>query len=95
MMGRGMMSIRVDQNTGKADTVVFDVTNWSRSVVHEMAVVSVNGPDAPLPYDQDRWRVSEDQTKAIGEHSRNASHTVSLKLAADFSAAEGAAAGIG
>jgi uncharacterized cupredoxin-like copper-binding protein len=84
-MGRGMMSIRVDQNTVKAGTVVFDVTNWSRSVVHEMVVVSVDSSDAPLPSDYNHWRVPEDQTKDIGESgelSLNASQTVSLKLAA-------------
>jgi uncharacterized cupredoxin-like copper-binding protein len=85
MMGRGMMSIRADQTTAKAGTVVFDVTNWSRSVVHEMVVVAVDSPDAPLPYDYNRWRVPEEQTKVIGESgelSPNASHSVSLNLAA-------------
>ena len=85
MMGRGMMSIRADQTTAKAGTVVFDVTNWSRSVVHEMVMVAVDSPDAPLPYDYNRWRVMEEQTKVIGESgelSPNTSHSVSLKLAA-------------
>jgi len=85
MMGHGMMSIRIDKSTAKAGTVVFDVTNWSRSVVHEMIVVSVDSPDAPLPYDYNSWRVPEDQIKALGESGElppSASHTVSLKLAA-------------
>ena len=66
MMG-GMMSIRVDQPTVKAGTVAFDVTNWSRSVLHEMLVVSVDNPTAPLPYDYAQARVPEDQVKVLGE----------------------------
>jgi uncharacterized cupredoxin-like copper-binding protein len=66
MMG-GMMSIRVDKPTVKAGTVTFDVTNWSRSVLHEMLVVSVDNPTAPLPYDYTQARVPEDQVKVLGE----------------------------
>ena len=66
MMG-GMMSIRVDQPTVKAGVVAFDVTNWSRSVLHEMLVVAVDNPTAPLPYDYPQARVPEDQVKVLGE----------------------------
>lgn len=66
MMG-GMMSIRVDKSTVKAGTVTFDVTNWSRSVLHEMLVVSVDNPTAPLPYDYPQAHVPEDQVKVLGE----------------------------
>ncbi len=66
MMG-GMMSIRVDKPTVKAGTVTFEVTNWSRSVLHEMLVVSVDNPAAPLPYDYAQARVPEDQVKVLGE----------------------------
>lgn len=85
MMGHGMMSVRIDQSTAKAGTVIFDVTNWSRSVIHEMIVVSVDSADALLPYDYNSWRVPEGQIKVLGESGElppNASHTVSLKLAA-------------
>jgi uncharacterized cupredoxin-like copper-binding protein len=66
MMG-GMMSIRVDKPTVKAGTVTFEVTNWSRSVLHEMLVISVDSPTAPLPYDYPQARVPEDQVKVLGE----------------------------
>lgn len=72
MMGgmmHGMMSIRVDQPTVKAGAVEFDVTNWSGSVLHEMLIVSVDNPNAPLPYDYTRARVPEDQVKVMGEVS--------------------------
>ena len=75
MMGRGggqgmmmgMMSVRADRTSAKAGPVTFDVTNWSRSVVHEMLVVAVDSPDAPLPYDFSKQIVPEDQVKVLGE----------------------------
>jgi uncharacterized cupredoxin-like copper-binding protein len=83
MMG-GMMSIRLDQPTVKAGTVKFDVTNWSRSVLHEVLVVSVDNPTAPLPYDYPQARVPEDQVKVLGEGGDlqpNASATFDVMLA--------------
>jgi uncharacterized cupredoxin-like copper-binding protein len=85
MMGHGMMAVRADQNSVPAGTVTFDVTNWSRSVVHELVVVAVDSPTAPLPYDYNSWRVVEDQIKLVGdsgELSPSASKTLELKLAA-------------
>mgnify|MGYP001488051727 CR=1 FL=1 len=75
MMGRGMMggmmmgmmAVRVDQSSMKAGTVTFEVTNWSTSVLHEMLVVSVTNPAAPLPYDYMQGKVAEEQVKVIGE----------------------------
>ena len=83
MMGHGMMALRADQNSVPAGTVTFDVTNWSRSVVHELLVVAVDSPSAPLPYDYNSWRVVEDQIKLVGdsgELSPSASKTLELKL---------------
>lgn len=84
MMGPGMMAVRADQNTVKAGTVTFDVTNWSRSVIHEMLVVAVDRTDAPLPYDYSTQRVVEDQVKSLGETGElqpNQSKSISLDLA--------------
>jgi uncharacterized cupredoxin-like copper-binding protein len=70
MMGQGMMgmmSIRTDKPTVKAGTVTFDVTNWSRSVLHEMLIVAVDNPNAPLPYDYTRAQKPEEQIKVLGE----------------------------
>jgi uncharacterized cupredoxin-like copper-binding protein len=67
MMMHGMMSIRADKTSVKAGKITFDVTNWSRSIVHEMLVVAVDSPDAPLPYDYNTGRVIEDQIKSMGE----------------------------
>lgn len=85
MMGPGMMSIRADASTVKAGNVTFDVTNWSRSIVHEMLVIAVDGPDAALPYDYSKQQVIEDQVKMLGETDElqpNASKTLTLDLPA-------------
>jgi len=67
MMGHGMMSIRVDKPTIKAGDVHFAVTNDSRGWRHEMLVVAVDDPNAPLPYDYNTARISEKQIKVLGE----------------------------
>ena len=84
MMGMGMMSIRADKTNVKAGQVTFDATNWSRSVVHEMLVVAVDSPDAPLPYDFNKQTIVEDQVKMLGETDElqpNASKSIELTLA--------------
>ena len=84
MMGQGMMAIRADHASVKAGTIAFDVTNWSRSVIHEMVIVSVDSPDAPLPYDYNKLEVPEEQVKVVGDSGTlapNASKTVEVALA--------------
>lgn len=84
MMMNGMMSIRVDRSIVKAGAITFDVTNWSRSVLHEVLVISVDNPSAPLPYDYAQARVPEEQVKVLGEAGDmqpNASKTLELTLA--------------
>ena len=53
-MGQGMMAIRTDAGTVEAGKVTFDVTNWSRNLIHEMLVVAVDNPNVQLPYDKRR-----------------------------------------
>ena len=84
MMGMGMMSVRADKTNVKAGDVTFDVTNWSRSVVHEILVVAVDSPDAPLPYDYSKQTVIEDQVKKLGDTDElqpNASKSIEVTLA--------------
>jgi len=84
MMMNSMMSIRVDKSSIKAGAVTFDVTNWSRSVLHEVLIISVDNPNAPLPYDYAQARVPEEQVKVLGEAGDlepNASKTLDLTLA--------------
>ena len=87
MMGgmMGMMSIRTDQSAVKAGPVHLDVTNWSKSVLHEVIVVAVDEPNAPLPYDYAQARVAEDQVRILGETPElppNASSSLDLTLPA-------------
>lgn len=82
-MMMGMMSIRIDKPSVKAGTVTFDVTNWSRSVLHEMLVISVESQTAALPYDYAQARVPEEQVKVLGEAADlqpNASKMVDIAL---------------
>jgi uncharacterized cupredoxin-like copper-binding protein len=65
----GMMSIRIDRQVIKAQKVELDITNWSRSLVHEVLVVPVDSPDAPLPYDYGAGQVVEDQVHVLADSS--------------------------
>lgn len=86
MMGRGMMggmSVRTNVTSVKAGKVTFDVTNLSRSIVHEMIVVAVENPNAPLPYDYNTGQIPEKQVKMLGETDEmepNAEKTITLDL---------------
>jgi uncharacterized cupredoxin-like copper-binding protein len=83
MMGVGMMSVRAGKTRVKAGRVTLDVTYWSRSVVHEVLVVAVDNPDAPLPYDYNKQTVVENQIKSLGETEElqpNASKSIELTL---------------
>lgn len=84
MMGMGRMAVRADHSSVKAGEVHFTVTNWSQGIVHEMIVVAVDNPDAPLPYDYNTGRVAEDQVKSLGEVGDlrpNATGTLDVNLA--------------
>lgn len=71
MMGQpgrmGMMSVSVDKDTVKAGAIIFEVTNFSKAMEHEMLVIAVSDPNAPLPYDSDSARVPEDKVNSLGE----------------------------
>jgi len=79
-----MMSIRVDKSTVKAGEIHFAASNWSRGLLHEMLVIAVDNPNAPLPYDYGTGEVPEKQVKVLGEISElepNGSGGLDLKLA--------------
>jgi uncharacterized cupredoxin-like copper-binding protein len=82
-MMHGMMSIRAVQASVEAGTVTFNVTNWSSSILHELVVVAVDSPNAPLPYDYNTGLVIENQVKVEGETEEmapQASITLELEL---------------
>jgi uncharacterized cupredoxin-like copper-binding protein len=86
MRVRGMMggmSLRANVTSVKAGKITFDVTNLSRSIVHEMIVVAVENPNAPLPYDYNTGQIPEKQVKMLGETSEmepNAEKAITLDL---------------
>ncbi|HWM48813.1 MAG TPA: sulfocyanin-like copper-binding protein [Xanthobacteraceae bacterium] len=86
MMGRGMMggmALRANVTSVKAGQITFDVINLSRSVVHEMIVIAVDNPNAPLPYDYSTGQIPEKQIKMLGETHEmepNAEKTITLDL---------------
>jgi uncharacterized cupredoxin-like copper-binding protein len=88
MMGQnmmmGMMAIRIDHDAVKAGAVKFDVTNWSRMMVHEMLIVAVDDPSTPLPYDYNAAKVPETEVKVLADTSElqpNLSREVEVTLA--------------
>ena len=83
----GMMAIRIDHDTVKAGSVKFDVTNWSRAIVHEVLIVAVDDANAALPYDYSKQKVIEDQVKVLGDTpdlQPNMSHTLDVPLTPGF-----------
>lgn len=86
MMGGGMMggmSLRANVSSVKAGKVTFDVTNLSRSILHEMVVVAVENPNTLLPYDYDTGQIPEKQVKMLGETDEmepNAEKMITLDL---------------
>jgi uncharacterized cupredoxin-like copper-binding protein len=63
------MMIQTDHQRVKAGPVTFMVSNDSKTLVHEMIVVSVADPKTPLPYDGKNDRVIESKIKDLGEAS--------------------------
>ncbi len=63
------MMIKTNVPSVKAGPVVFDVSNDSKTLVHEMIVVAVANPHAPLPYDKKDDRVNESKIADLGEAS--------------------------
>jgi uncharacterized cupredoxin-like copper-binding protein len=83
MMGHGMMAVRIDHDTVKAGQVRFDVTNWSRGMIHELLVIRVDSPQVLLPYDYAQGKIAEDQVKPLGDTGNlepNASTTLDIAL---------------
>ena len=63
------MVIKADRTNVKAGPVLFEVSNDSKNLVHEMIVVAVSRPDATLPYDGKDGRVIELKIQDLGEAS--------------------------
>ncbi len=64
-----VMRMLADKTTAKAGEVEFDVTNLSKSMVHEMIVVAVKSKSEELPYDAKKDTVDEEKIADLGEAS--------------------------
>lgn len=80
-MSKAIMSVTADTSSVPAGEVTFEVTNASRSMVHEMLVVKVADLATQLPYDAATDRIDEDKAGSLGEVSElDAGATGSLTL---------------
>lgn len=66
-MAMASMGIKLSSQTVAAGTVRFDVTNDSKSMVHEMVVSPVKDEKIPLPYSENGSKVDEDAAGHLGE----------------------------
>lgn len=68
-MSKATMGVRAVPAAVKSGDVTFEVTNHSSETIHEMIVVPVRDPKAPLPYIDTENRVDEDAAGHLGEVS--------------------------
>jgi uncharacterized cupredoxin-like copper-binding protein len=63
---------------------MFNVTNDSKDMVHEMVISPIKDDKTPLPYDKTGNKVDEDAAGHLGEvaeleHGKNGSLTINMK----------------
>lgn len=68
-MSKATMGIDVDRKQVPAGKVTFVVRNAATSMIHEMLVAPIAGPDAKLPYVDGDVRVDEEGSRDLGEVS--------------------------
>lgn len=68
-MAMAPMGIRLSTRTVPAGEVTFEVTNASKSMVHEMIISPIKNETTPLPYDKATIRADEDAAGHLGEVS--------------------------
>ena len=61
------MTMTADKTIAKAGKVVFDVTNASKTTVHEMIVVALSSAGEKLPMDAKADKVEEKKVRDLGE----------------------------
>lgn len=66
-MPMGPMGISVSTRTLKAGEVTFEVSNASKTMVHEMVISPIKDANTPLPYIEAGNKVDEDAAGHLGE----------------------------
>ena len=82
-MSKAIMHVAADIASVPAGDVTFEVTDASKSMVHEMLVVKVADASTQLPYDPASDRIDEDKAGSLGEVSEldaGKSGSLTLKL---------------
>jgi len=83
-MKKATMFLKADPATVKAGEVTFQVSNDSKTVVHEMILAGIADAAKPMPYNDNENRVDEDKAGDLGEVSeldpgKTGTLTVTLK----------------
>jgi uncharacterized cupredoxin-like copper-binding protein len=83
-MAKATMFLKANPATVKAGEVTFQVTNDSKTVVHEMILAAIADASKPMPYNANENRIDEDKAGDLGEVSeldpgKQGSLTVTLK----------------
>jgi len=68
-MSMATMGITLNKTSVKAGWVTFDVTNDSKTIIHEMILSPVKKGETELPYLKDENRVDEEKAGHLGEVS--------------------------
>jgi uncharacterized cupredoxin-like copper-binding protein len=68
-MTKATMALKPTRTSAPAGEVTFHVTNMSTDMIHEMVVVRLDDPTAPLPYDPQTKLLNEDAMPDLGEVS--------------------------
>ncbi len=80
-MSKATMALKADPATVPAGEVTFELSNDSKTVVHEMIVALVADPSKPMPFNANENRVEEDKAGDVGEVSElDPGKTGSLKI---------------
>jgi len=83
-MTKAVMSIKVANRQAVRGKVTFNVTNYSKTMIHELIVAPVKDENQVMPYDDAAFKVKEEDSTHLGEVSeldpgKSGSLTLDLK----------------
>ena len=68
-MSKSTMSVKINNRQAARGKVTFNVTNLSKTMIHEMLVAPIKDENTPLPFIAKDNKVDEDAAKDLGEVS--------------------------
>tara|TARA_R110002096_G_scaffold138378_7_gene292025 strand:+ start:5126 stop:5638 length:513 start_codon:yes stop_codon:yes gene_type:complete len=66
-MPMSLMGISVSEATVSAGMITFNVSNDSKSIIHEMVISPIASTDVALPYIANEYKIDEDAAGHLGE----------------------------